>query len=139
MFEAELERSGTCQIALRIAQRRFAQQGGQLGDIHRDPPGLILAEQLGCGSSPRLILIDVSELLAAGVLHDKGRTLNVSADVFDSPRRREAAFCHGVLSHCYAESRAKGIAGMTLCTPPIHIALGFLIAFMDRMNWVAAD
>jgi hypothetical protein len=43
----------------------------------------------------------------------------------DSPGRREAAFCHGVLSHCYAESRAKGIAGMTLCTPPIISRLAF--------------
>jgi hypothetical protein len=47
MFEAELERSGTCQIALRIAQRRFAQQGVQLGDVGRDPPSLVFVEQLG--------------------------------------------------------------------------------------------
>jgi hypothetical protein len=28
----------------------------QLGDIHCNPSGLILAEQLGCGSSPRLVV-----------------------------------------------------------------------------------
>jgi hypothetical protein len=50
MFEAELERSGTYQIALRIAQRHFAQQGGQLGDIHRNPPRLIAREQLSGGT-----------------------------------------------------------------------------------------
>jgi hypothetical protein len=43
------------------------------------------------GSPPRLILeIDIGELLAAAVLHNEGRTLNVSANVLDGPGRREA-------------------------------------------------
>jgi hypothetical protein len=49
---------------------RFAQQLRQLGNIRRDPPGLILTEQLGCGSSPRLILeIDIGKLLPGIVFH----------------------------------------------------------------------
>ena len=43
----------------------------------------------------------------------------------DRPGRREAAFCHGVLSHCYGESPAKGIVGTTLCTLPIISRLAF--------------
>jgi hypothetical protein len=50
------------------------QQLRQLGDVRRDPMRLILAEQLGCRASPRLILeIDIRELLAIVVaLPDDG-------------------------------------------------------------------
>ena len=59
-----------------------------LGDIAGDPSRLILAEQLGCRSAPRLILeIDVSELLAVVVAHDKAGVV----EFLDRPRRREAA------------------------------------------------
>lgn len=52
-------------------------------------------EQICRRVRPRLILIiDVSELLSVVVAHDKGRTLNVIANVLDSPRRRKAAFGH---------------------------------------------
>ena len=54
---------------------------------------------------------------------------------FDEPRRREAAFCHGVLSHCYAASALSlGMVGddaMHLFTHSFdYIALGILIACM---------
>jgi hypothetical protein len=68
---------------------RFAQQLRQLGDIHSNPSRLILAEQLGCGSSARLIfVIDIGELLAVVVTHDKA-----GVQFLDRPRRREAARC----------------------------------------------
>jgi hypothetical protein len=44
----------------------------RLRDIRRDPSRLILAEQLGCGSSPRLILeIDIGKLLTVVVADNK--------------------------------------------------------------------
>jgi hypothetical protein len=51
-----------------------------------DTPRLILAEQLGCGSSPRRIfVIDVGERLPCAVLDDEA-----SEVVFSCPGRREA-------------------------------------------------
>ena len=42
----------------------------QLGNIHRNPQRLILADQLGCLSAARPLLeIDVVERLAVGVTH----------------------------------------------------------------------
>jgi hypothetical protein len=66
----------------------------KFSNIRCDPSRLILAEQLGCGSPTRLILeIDMGELLPGAVRHDECPTLNVSANVLDRPRRREAAGC----------------------------------------------
>ena len=66
----------------------------QLGDIHRDPPSFILAEQLSRGSATGLILvIDIGELLPAVILHDEG-----GINVLDRPARREAAG-GGVTNH----------------------------------------
>jgi len=43
-----------------------------LSEIATNPPRLILAEQLGCRSPPRLVLeIDVGERLSVVVAHDK--------------------------------------------------------------------
>jgi hypothetical protein len=43
----------------------------QLGDIGRNPPRLILGEQLGGRAPTRLLLeIDVSELLTVVIAHD---------------------------------------------------------------------
>jgi hypothetical protein len=44
------------------------------------------------------------------------------ANVLHGPRRRKPAFCHGVLSHSYANDDATWALGTTLCT------VGFLIA-----------
>jgi hypothetical protein len=44
----------------------------KFSNIRRNPPRLITREQLGCGSSPRLILeIDVGQLLAFLVAYDE--------------------------------------------------------------------
>ncbi len=60
---------------------------GQLSNIYRNAPRLVATEHLGCRAAPRLFLvINVSQLLAAAVLHDEGRI-----DVLDGPLRREAA------------------------------------------------
>jgi hypothetical protein len=51
----------------------------------RDPPRLVFGEQLSYRSPARLILeIDVSELLAVGVAHDKA-----GFQLLDRPGRRE--------------------------------------------------
>jgi hypothetical protein len=66
------------------------QQLQQLGDIRRNPPRLVLREQLGGRAAAGLLLeINVSELLAATVNHDKAGGL-----FLDGPRRREAAIRH---------------------------------------------
>jgi hypothetical protein len=58
-----------------LAAFLFARSASVPRDIRRDPPRLVSGEQLGRGSSPRLILeIDVGELLAGVVLHDEGGT-----------------------------------------------------------------
>ena len=42
MFEAELERPGTYRIVLsENSSKALSQQGGQLGDVRRNPPRLI--------------------------------------------------------------------------------------------------
>jgi hypothetical protein len=65
---------------------QFAQQLWQLGDVGGYPPRLILAEQLGRRSPPRLtLIIDVAQRLTAGVTHDKAGGL-----LLDSPRREVA-------------------------------------------------
>jgi len=47
------------------------QQLRQLGDVRRDPPRLIFAEQLSRRSPPRLtFIIHVGNLLTVGVTHD---------------------------------------------------------------------
>ena len=62
-----------------------------LGDIRRNPARLIFREQLGRRSAPRLILeIDIGELLPVGVPHDEAGIV----EIFDGPRRREAAYGH---------------------------------------------
>jgi hypothetical protein len=69
------------------------QQLRQLGDIRRDPPRLILTEQLGCRSSPRLVLeINIGELLSVVIADDKTGGL-----FLDRPRRRKAAGLLAVL------------------------------------------
>lgn len=72
---------------------------GQVGDVHCNPSGLILAEQLGGRSPARLILeIDIGELLAVGVAHDKAGRL--------VPRLTRAAGSGGLSTHiaCLAMS-----------------------------------
>jgi hypothetical protein len=62
----------------------------QLGDIHRNPPRFIFAEQLGCRAATGFaFIIDLAQRLTVGVTHDEtvGRH-------FDRPRRREAADSH---------------------------------------------
>jgi hypothetical protein len=50
----------------------YAQQLRQLGDIRRDPSRLILAKQLGGGSSPRLVLeINIRECLTAVIANNE--------------------------------------------------------------------
>jgi hypothetical protein len=72
------------------AMRLRLQQLWQPGKIGRDPSRLIPAEQLGYGSSARLILeIDIGELLPVVVTHDEARGL-----FLDGPQRREAALGH---------------------------------------------
>jgi hypothetical protein len=53
-----------CRDAALLFVLWLARQLRQLGDVHSNPSRLILAEQLGCGAPPRLILeIDTGELL----------------------------------------------------------------------------
>src|SRR5262249_38472748 len=55
-------------------------------------------------------------------------------NILDSPRRREAAFCHGDLSHCYAQGallwtrRGRRLHVVTHAFD--YIVLGILIACM---------
>ena len=48
-------------------------------------------------AAARIIKIDIGKLLTVGRLHDEGPTLNVSANVFDRPRRWEAAISHNAV------------------------------------------
>jgi len=62
----------------------------QSGDIRRNPSCLIFGEQLGRRPPSRLFLeINIRKLLSRAVLHDEGGT-----NIFDCPRRREAAAWH---------------------------------------------
>jgi hypothetical protein len=59
----------------------------QLRRVRRDPPRLILREQLGRRPPPRLFFeIDVGQLLPAAVFHNE-----CGADVLDRPGWRETA------------------------------------------------
>jgi hypothetical protein len=53
MFEAELERSGTYQIALRIAQRRFRSRVGSLAEIDRRASSLLSNFAADCPHLPK--------------------------------------------------------------------------------------
>jgi hypothetical protein len=70
-------------------------------------------------------------LLPGAVAHDKA-----GVQFLDGRGRRVAAFCHGVLSHCYAQSadmleRGEGDAMHHVFTHSFdYIALGILIACM---------
>jgi hypothetical protein len=58
--------------------------------VRRDPPRLVFCQQLGRGSPARLLLkVDIGQLLAAAVLHDKA-----GFQFLDRPGRREAARHH---------------------------------------------
>jgi hypothetical protein len=99
----------------------FRSQSGNLAMLAAIRRASSLLRSLAAESPARLFLeIDVSKLLAVVVAHDKARLL-----LFDRPGRRQAAFCHGVLSRCYGESPAKGIVGTTLCTLSIISRLAF--------------
>ena len=66
---------------------KFAQQLRQLGDIRRDPPRLVLGEELGRRPPVRLIgIIDVGKLLSVRVAYDVVVRLQLGR-----PRGREAA------------------------------------------------
>jgi hypothetical protein len=71
----------------RATALKAEQQLRQLRHVDRNPPRLVLREQLGGRAPAGLLLeINVSELLAAMVNHDKAGGL-----LFDRPGRREAA------------------------------------------------
>ena len=73
----------------------------------RDSPRLIFGQQFDADRPPRLVLeIEIGERLPAVVAHDEAGEL-----FLDDPQRWEAAFCHGVLSHCYAHSALVGHSG----------------------------
>jgi hypothetical protein len=68
----------------------------QLGHVGRNPARLILAEQLGCRASPRLILeIDIGKLLPVAVADNEAGVqfldLSRREPKADSPGQREAA------------------------------------------------
>ena len=76
-------------------------------NIYCDSAGFVTRKQLGCGSSPRLILeIDIGELLSALVAHDKG-----CANVLDRPQRgkRRVVIC-GFAAKPSATSETGGLA-----------------------------
>ena len=65
----------------------FVQQLRQLGDIHRNPPRLVLGEELGRRPPVRLIgIIDVGKLLSVRVAYDVVVRLQLGI-----PRGQEAA------------------------------------------------
>jgi hypothetical protein len=87
-------------IAVRSSVRRLgAEQIGELGDIHRDPPRLIPRHQSRRGSSPRLVLeIDVGERVTVRVAHDKTVLTQLHVRIINGPRRRESTLGHAVLT-----------------------------------------
>jgi hypothetical protein len=69
----------------------------QLGDVHGNPSRLILAEQLGCRASSRLILvIDVGKLLSVVVAHHEADRLPL--DRPKGGRRRLVNAAHLILT-----------------------------------------
>ena len=62
----------------------FLKKIGQLGDVRRDPPRLLIVEQFGC--CQLIVKIDIGERLSALVADDETSCL-----FFDGPRRRKVA------------------------------------------------
>jgi hypothetical protein len=91
----------------RRVESLLLQQIRQLGDVGRNPPRLILAEQLGRRSPPRLLLeMDIGKPLPSAVTDFESNT-----DVLDGPGRREAASGMAAYFLCRrSHSRCRGIA-----------------------------
>jgi hypothetical protein len=91
----------------------------QLGDVRCDTAHLILAEQLGRRTPPRLILIiDVRERLPVVVAHDE----TVRRD-FDRPRRRSGIWLQTKAAPKQQSRRRRGANGFAL-TPDAVIREG---------------
>jgi hypothetical protein len=78
------------------------------------PARFVFGEELGrCSPAGFFLEVNVSQLLPISVTNYEDSVV----EFFDGPRWWEAAFCHGVLSHCYAPSALPlGIAGTMACT-----------------------
>src|SRR4029077_20474813 len=84
------------------------QQLRQLGNVGRDPPGLVTGKELRRRVPARLLLeIDVREGPASMILHDE-----TGVRFFDRPGRREAAaflrLCEGIAAPLWRAASANG-------------------------------
>src|SRR5262245_44664265 len=117
-----------CSVAASSLSATITMPGQSAGvhpRIERDNVCINLAAERRPGS---FLVTDVSALLAVVVAHHK-----TAVQFLDRSRWREAASCHGGLSHYHAQRRLLWACWVRPCTLPITLPVGGLMLCAGAM------